>query len=110
MEKIFVAKRVAGTLHGAEAAIDAAMVETAAVMADMVQARKDLGLSATVGAAATAKVMAAMAALSEARTEMVGAHAELEQTGMRLGIRTKMIGWMKDTAQVQDEVRLSEAS
>lgn len=109
MEKIFVVKRVAGTLHGAEAAIDAAMVETAEVIADMVQARKDLGLSATVGAAATAKVMAAMAALSEARTEMVAAHGELEQTAMRLGIRTKMVGWMKE-AQIENNVRLSEAS
>ncbi|MBO9557521.1 MAG: hypothetical protein J7515_02910 [Caulobacter sp.] len=110
MEKVFVVKRVAGTLHGAEAAIDAAMVETAEVIADMVQARKDLGLSATVGAAATAKVMAAMAALSEARTAMVEAHGELDQTAKRLGVRTTMVGWLKDTAQVENNVRLSEAS
>jgi hypothetical protein len=111
MEKIFVVKRVASKLHGTEAAIDAAMVQAAEMMADLVQARKDLGLSATVGATATAKVMAAMAALSDARTAMVDAHGELDQTRLRLGVRTKMMGWdsKEGSAQVQDE-RLSEAS
>lgn len=111
MEKVFVVKRVASKLHGTEAAIDAAMVQAAEMMADLVQARKDLGLSATVGAAATAKVMAAMSALSEARTAMVDAHGELDQTRLRLGIRTRMMGWeiKEGSAQVQDE-RLSEAS
>lgn len=111
MEKIFVVKRVASKLHGTEAAIDAAMVQAAEMMADLVQARKDLHLSATVGATATAKVMAAMAALSEARTAMVDAHGELDQTRLRLGVRTKMMGWdaKEGSAQVQDE-RLAEAS
>lgn len=111
MEKIFVVKRVAAKLHGSEAAIDTAMVQVADLMADMVQARKDLGLSATVGADATAKVMAAMAALSEARTAMVDAHGSLDQTRLRLGVRTKMMGWelKEGSAQVADE-RLSEAS
>ncbi len=93
MEKIFVVKRVAAKLHGTEAAIDTAMVQAAEMMADMVQARKDLGLSATVASGATAKVMAAMAALSEARSAMVDAHAELDETRLRLGVRTKMMGW-----------------
>uniref|UniRef100_B0T0U2 Uncharacterized protein n=1 Tax=Caulobacter sp. (strain K31) TaxID=366602 RepID=B0T0U2_CAUSK len=111
MEKIFVVKRVASKLHGAEAAIDVAMVQAAEMMSEMVQARKDLGLSATVGSAATAKVMAAMAALSEARTAMVEAHGELGQTALRLGVRTKMMGWelKEGSAQVTEE-RLSEAS
>jgi len=111
LEKIFVVKRVAAKLHGSEAAIDTAMVQVADLMADMVQARKDLGLSATVGADATAKVMAAMAALSEARTAMVDAHGSLDQTRLRLGVRTKMMGWelKEGSAQVADE-RLSEAS
>ncbi|CAN5182854.1 hypothetical protein BH10PSE4_BH10PSE4_45900 [soil metagenome] len=114
MEKIFVAKRVASKLYATEAAIDAAMVQAAEMMADMVQGRKDLKLSATVGAAATAKVMAAMAALSDARTAMVEAHGEMEQTALRLGVRTKMIGFdakegSLQPAEVTDE-RLSEAS
>lgn len=111
MEKVFVVKRVAAKLHGTEAAIDVAMVQAAEMMAELVQARKDLGLSATVASDATAKVMAAMAALSEARTAMVDAHGELDQTRLRLGVRTKMMGWdaKEGSAQVADE-RLSEAS
>jgi len=112
MEKVFVVKRVANKLHGTEAAIDAAMVQTAEMMSELVQARKDLGLAATVGATTTAKVMAAMAALSEARTAMVEAHAELDQTRLRLGVRTKMVGWDKmegSAVQVEDE-RQAEAS
>ena len=113
MEKIFVVKRVASKLHGSEAAIDAAMVQAAELMADLVQARKDLGLAATVGADATTKVMAAMAALSEARTAMVDAHAGLDEVRLRIGVRTKMIGWdkLEGSAQVQiEDERLSVAS
>ena len=111
MEKVFVVKRVANKLHGTEAAIDAAMVQTAEMMAELVQARKDLGLAATVGASTTAKVMAAMAALSEARTAMVEAHGELGQTALRLGVRTKMMGWeLKEGSAQTTEERLSEAS
>ena len=109
MEKVFVAKRVASKLHGTEVAIDAAMVQAAELMADMVQGRKDLKLSATVGSAATAKVMAALAALSDARTAMVEAHGEMEQTALRLGVRTKMMGWDKLEASARPEERLSEA-
>jgi len=112
LEKVFVVKRVASKLHGAEAAIDAAMVQTAEMIAELVQARKDLGLAATVSAGATAKIMTAMAALSEARTAMVDAHGDLDQTRLRLGVRTKMVGWdkMEGSAQVHVEERLAEAS
>lgn len=93
MEKVFVAQRVASKLYVTEAAIDTAMVEAAALMADMVQARKDLGLSAVVGDKATAKVMQALAALGEARAAMIETHQELDEVKLRLGVRTKMAGW-----------------
>jgi len=115
LEKIFVVKRVASKLHGTEAAIDAAMVQTAEMMSELVQARKDLGLSPTFGAEVTSKVIAAMSALSEAREAMVSAHADLEEKRLRLGVRTKMIGWdMKDgslaSASPSDQERVAEAS
>ena len=111
MEKVFVVKRVASKLHGTEAAIDEAMVQAADLMADMVQARKDLRISATVASDATAKVMAALAALGAARTAMVEAHSELDETRLRLGVRTKMMGWDPKTGAAQTtEERLSEAS
>ena len=49
MEKVFVAQRVATKLFATENAVDAAMVEAAELMADLLKARKDLGISAVVG-------------------------------------------------------------
>jgi hypothetical protein len=59
-------------------------------MADMLAARKELNLSATVVEDASAKVVAAIKALGEARAAMVGAHHELNDVKLRLGVRTKM--------------------
>ena len=103
MEKVFVAQRVASKLYVTEGAIDTAMVESAALMADLVQGRKDLGLSAVVGDKATVKVMQALAALGEARAAMVETHQELEEVKLRLGVRTKMAGW--DERKLQGALR-----
>ena len=92
MEKVFVAQRVATKLFASENAVDAAMVETAELMADLLKARKDLGVSAVVGGRAASKLAEAMTALSEARSAMVEAHNELNDVKLRLGVRTKMIG------------------
>jgi len=96
VEKVFVAQRVANKLYATEAAIDAAVVEAAQLLTDLVQARKDLGLSATVGNSATNKLAQAMAALNEARSATVEMHNELNGLKLRLGVRTKMIGFEKD--------------
>ncbi|WP_454717827.1 hypothetical protein [Caulobacter segnis] len=104
MEKVFVAQRVATKLFASENAVDAAMVETAELMADLLKARKQLGVSAVVGDRATSKLAEAMAALSEARSAMVEAHGELATTKLRLGIRTKMTG-AEDKVPGQDEVK-----
>jgi hypothetical protein len=96
VEKIFVAKRVANKLYATEAAVDAAMVEVTEMMAELIQARKDLNLSATVAHGASAKLAEAVQALAEARTAVIGAHKELDETRLRIGIRTKMSGWLKE--------------
>jgi hypothetical protein len=98
MEKVFVAQRVAAKLFATENAVDSAMTEAAALMTDMLQARQDLGLSATVGDAALTKIVEAMSALGEARSAMVAAHAQLEETKLRIGIRTKMGGYLKEAS------------
>lgn len=92
MEKVFVAQRVATKLFATEAAVDAAMVEVSEMIAELVRARKDLGLSAVVGHGASAKFAEAVQALAEARTAIVDAHAQLDETRLRVGIRTKMGG------------------
>ena len=92
MEKVFVAQRIATKLFATENAVDAAMVEAAELMADMLKARKDIGLSAVVGDRASAKLVEALAALGEARSAMVEMHTELNDVKLRIGVRTKMIG------------------
>ncbi len=93
MEKVFVAQRVATKLFATENAVDAALAEASELMADMLKARKDLGLSATVGDAAAARLVEAIAALGQARSAMVAAHGELNDAKLRIGVRTKLAGY-----------------
>jgi uncharacterized protein YqgV (UPF0045/DUF77 family) len=93
VEKVFVAQRVATKLFASEKAVDAAMVQVSEMIAELVQARKDMGLSATVGNATTAKFAEAMQALASARTSIVEAHTQLDETRLRVGIRTKLSGF-----------------
>ena len=92
MDKVFAAKRVATKLRGAEHSIDGSLIEASELVAELVRARKELGLAANVGDAVLTKLTAAMTSLSEARTSMVAAHAELAEVQLRLGIRTRMDG------------------
>ena len=96
MDKMLVAQGVANRLFATEVAIDKAMIEASQLMTDMLTARQDLRVGATVGGEAATKVAAAMAAMAEARAAVVAAHATLDEAKSRVGIRTKMIGeWPK---------------
>jgi hypothetical protein len=99
VDKVFVAKRVATKLRGAEHTVDAALVEASEMVAELLRSRKELGLAANVGDAAITKLTAAMSALSEARTSMVAAHAELAEVQLRLGIRTRMQNGPEDKVE-----------
>jgi hypothetical protein len=92
MEKAFVVQKVAKKLISAERSLDASIAEAAELMADLLNARREMNLSATVGDVAAIKLMEAMSALGQARTAMVGCHKELNETRLRLGIRTRMVG------------------
>ncbi len=96
MDKMLKAQGVANRLFATEIAIDKAMVEASQLMAEMLTARQDLRVGATVGADAATEVAAALAAMATARTALVKAHAELADAKLRVGIRTKMVGeWPK---------------
>jgi len=92
VDKVFAVKRVAAKLRVAEHSIDTALVDATETVAEILRARKQLGLAANVGDVAVAKMAAAIAALSEARTAMVAGHADLAEVQSRLGIRTRMDG------------------
>jgi flagellin-like hook-associated protein FlgL len=94
MEKIFVAQGVATKLFATESSVDQAMVEATELLAEMLKARSEVGASTTFANDAQVKMMEALAALSAARTAMVGVHSELAEAQLRLGIRTKMVGEM----------------
>lgn len=96
MDKMLVAQGVANRLFATEAAIDRAMIEASQLMGEMLTARQEMRVGATVGGEAATKVAAAMAAMAEARAAVVAAHAELGEAKLRVGIRTKMVGeWPK---------------
>lgn len=99
MDKVFAAKRVATKLRSAEHSIDAALVEASELVAEMLRARKEMGLAANVGDAAIAKMTAAMSMLSEARTAMVAGHVELADVQSRLGLRTRMGQGVEDKVE-----------
>lgn len=99
VEKVFVAQQVARKLFATEHALDAAMVEAAELMSEMLKARKELNLSAVVGDDASAKLVEALAALGQARSAVVSVHNELNDVKLRIGVRTKMLGFEDKPAQ-----------
>ena len=90
MEKVLVARRVATKLFATESAVDAALADATELVAEILRGRKELHIAATSTDPAIAKVVAAISALSVARTAMVEAHGELNELKLRIGIRTKM--------------------
>ncbi|ACG79684.1 conserved hypothetical protein [Phenylobacterium zucineum HLK1] len=109
MEKVFVAQRVANKLFATEAAVDGALAEAAELMSVMLAARKDVDASLVFADDAQVKLMEAMKALSEARSAMVGVHAQLGEAKLRLGIRTKMAGEMhKNLSSATGQVEMRD--
>lgn len=92
MDKAFIAKRAQEKLVATEAAIDAALIETTQLLADLIQARSDLGAPVAFADDVQVKLTEAVSALSSARTSMGHVHSGLIEAALRLGIRTRMVG------------------
>jgi hypothetical protein len=111
MEKVFVVKRVAEKLWATENAIDQALGQASTLMADLVTARQELNLAANVGNEAVGKIVAAMAALAEARQAALDAHIALDATRIQIGVRkleTRMDKpFQIETAEPREERRAS---
>jgi hypothetical protein len=106
MDKAFVVQRVATKLFATEKAVDGAITEASGLLSEMLAARQDMNLSATVGADAAEKLIAALAALSKARSEVVATHEQLDELRLRLGVRTRMAGFAdKIRARASDSLR-----
>jgi hypothetical protein len=92
MEKIEVAKTVAGKLFATEESIDAAMIQASQLLEAMIVARRQLGFAATTGEVAQARVAEAIGAVSEARRAIMAAHGALAATGEKMGLDVTMVG------------------
>lgn len=92
MERALVVQRAANKLYAAEASIDRAMADAAALIVEMQSVRSDLNISATFADEATAEATASLAALAQARSAMVACHEQMAEAKLRLGIRTKLVG------------------
>ncbi len=92
MDKAIIAQRVATKLFATENAIDAAILEASQLLADFIEARKEVGFSAVLGTDAVSKISLSVSALAESRRAIVEAHNELNDVKLRLGVRTKMFG------------------
>ena len=93
MDRAFVAQGVANRLFATETSIDKALAEASQLMAEMVEARQTLRVSAVVGDAAISKAAQTIASLSEARAAVVATHHELAEVKdrMRLPVRAGLL-------------------
>ncbi|WP_421731290.1 hypothetical protein [Brevundimonas sp.] len=92
MTKQTTAHALAGQLFAAEAAIDAALTETASLIAMFPAARAEALLSAVVGQRAFHTTAAAVSALTEARGQLVATHHTLSALARRMGLETLAVG------------------
>jgi hypothetical protein len=113
MDKALIAQTVANKLFATEDAVDAAIIEASKLLSGIVEARHEMRVSAVVADEVIAKVTDALSALSDAQKAVVGAHNELAEVKLRLGIRAKMLGVLdkSEAASTQEQIRaLRQAS
>lgn len=92
MSRKLIGEAVSHRLHRTEAAIDAAMYETARLAALLPRARSRAGLAAVTGQAAFNGSAAALGALTQARAHLVQTHTTLSVLARRLGLAAVAAG------------------
>jgi len=103
---------LASRLYAAEAAIDAALTETAGLAAMLPSARAGAYLSAVTGQKIFTGTAASISALTEARSHLVDTHNSLAALARKLGLDTLAVGPLDkpdDTFLAQREItRMSD--
>ncbi len=92
MTRQTVGETLAARLYAAEAAIDAALFETASFATMLPQARAEAMLSATAGQAVFEGAAASISALTEARARIVDSHNALAVLARKLGLDVLAVG------------------
>lgn len=110
MTRDTIGQALAARLFAAEAAIDAAMTETATLAAMLPAARAEAYLSAVSGQKAFDGAAASILALAQARSHLVDTHNTLAALARRLGLDTLAVGGLdkpEDKPPVGDGVGVS---
>jgi hypothetical protein len=110
MDKAFVAQRLVNKLHSTEKTVDSALLEVSELVSEMINARRELGISTTVGDKELAAVAEAIAALNTARHSLVSTHNGLGRIARQLHIPVKMGGGVKAVEDEEDRTVLRAAS
>ena len=92
MTRQTIGEGLAARLYAAEAAIDRAMAETAALTAALPLARAEAYLSAVTGQRAFTGAAGAIAALTQARGHLVDTHNTLAALARKLGLEALAAG------------------
>ncbi len=92
MSRETVGEALAARLYAAEAAIDAALHETAMLTAMLPGARHEAFLSAVTGQKIFAGTAAGISALTEARSHIVDAHNAMAALARKLGLEVLALG------------------
>ena len=92
MTRRSVGEALASRLYAAEAAIDAALFETASLAALLPGARSEAFLSAVTGQQVFQGAAASISALTEARGHLVDTHNALAALARRLGLEALALG------------------
>lgn len=92
MTRETVSEALSARLHAAEAAIDAALAETAQLAAMLPAARAQAYVSAVTGQKAFDGAAASIAALAQARSHMVDTHNTLAALARKMGLETVAVG------------------
>jgi hypothetical protein len=92
MTRQSIGEALAARLYAAEAAIDRAMAETAALAAALPAARTEAWLSAVTGQRAFTGAAATVGSLAEARGHLVDTHNTLAALARKLGLETLAVG------------------
>ncbi len=92
MSRECISQTVAARLHSAEAAIDAALIETAQLAALLPAARAQAYLSAVSGQKAFDGAAASIGALAEARSHIVDTHNALAALARKMGLDAVAVG------------------
>jgi hypothetical protein len=103
MEKAFVAKRVVSKLHATEMSVDSAILEVSELVSELINARREVGLSTTVGDKELAAVIEALAALNTARASLVTSHKGLGRIAKALHIPVTATGGSKPEINEEED-------